>query len=124
MTILKVEEFAKALLHERTSLNLTTYDVSVATDISTSTISRAERGIGVVDIENYVRLCKWMNVPITRFLDIPDMDIEQIDIGTAEPIAKVLRLIINRTEQLTDSQKWALIEIIDVVINKVLKEVR
>ena len=111
-------------MHERISLNFIIYDVFVVMDIFISIIFRVERGIGVVDIENYVRLCKWMNVPIIRFFDIFDMDIEQIDIGIVELIAKVLWLIINRIEQFIDSQKWVLIEIIDVVINKVLKEVR
>lgn len=60
--------FGKALKIKRTiELNMNLRDANKKAKVGIATLSRIENG-GKADLDNVIRVCDWLNTPITTFI--------------------------------------------------------
>ncbi len=119
--VLKAVEFGEALLKHRQSLNMTSHDVEYELGVSCSTVSRAERAIGIVTIDTYTLLCQWMNIPLTLYLNTPKVN--HIEVLPNQALTELFRSVLKQCDDVKESDKQLMLEVVSSMY-KVLKDRR
>lgn len=81
---LNIVELGEYVKRKRQEEKLSLRDVAVNINVSASTLSRIENGIGVPDSATLARLASWLGIPLERLMRGSLLG-ENGEVGTSEP---------------------------------------
>lgn len=65
------QSFAVAVKERRDNLSQSLVTTASEIGVGTATLSRVERAMKLPDLPTYARICKWLGVPLDRFIKVP-----------------------------------------------------
>ena len=101
----------QAVKRRREEMRMNLRDCAAVTNVSASTLSRLESGIGNLDTRNVFSITKWLNAPVERFLavDAP----RPIVYYPQESTPEIVRAVLGADRRLTEKDSVAIGNIVD-----------
>ena len=101
--------FSEKVHEYRTHMNYNLRQAADMSGVSLSSLSRCENG-GYPDLDTYIRICRWMRLPLTEFLNQP---FEKVKTKPEVAHKSVILSAIKNSKELTSEHKSMLKLIIE-----------
>lgn len=126
MSAKKLKELGRMIKAKRERENLSLRDLENLIYVSSSSLSRFERGVGSPDFDTLAKLAEWLDVPVERFVADEEEKSGQVTNYIDKPLPEIIREFLMKDKNLTPSNAARLAAIFQVsyeqFIDKTIRE--